>query len=157
MYKRIVQLFHENSIDFEEYNHEPVLSYEKAEEIRNQYGFSGVESKSLFLKGKSGKYFVFITTEGVKLDTKKVKKIIGEKVSICSGEELTQATGCVPGCVSPIGYDEDVSFIVDENVFNHDKIIFSPGVPEMTMVISGDDFRKVFQIVTNRIYKYEAD
>lgn len=154
MYNYIRNILKENNIKFEEYDHEPILSFEKAKEVRERLQYTGVESKSLFIKGKSGNYYIFVTTEGKKLDSKVVKNIVGEKVSICSGEELIQITPCVPGCVSPFGYEENISLIIDEDIFNHEKIIFSPGVPEKTFIITSNEFKKVLNNISNTVYKY---
>lgn len=154
MYNNIKNILKENNIKFEEYDHEPILSFEKAKEVRERLQYNGVESKSLFIKDKSGNYYIFVTTEGKKLDTKVVKNIVGVKVSICSGEELIQITQCVPGCVSPFGYEENISLVIDEDIFNHDKIIFSPGVPEKTFIITSNEFKEVLNNINNTVYKY---
>lgn len=41
--------------------HEPVLNYEIANKVDQELGLTGTETKSLFLKGKSGNYYLFIT------------------------------------------------------------------------------------------------
>lgn len=89
MYNNIKNILKENHITFEEYDHEPILSFEKAKEIREKLQYTGVESKSLFIKDRSGNYYIFVTTEG-KIRSKNYKNVLGGKVSICSKEELTQ-------------------------------------------------------------------
>lgn len=154
MYDNIKNILKESNINFEEYDHEPILCFKKAKEVRERLQYNGVESKSLFIKDKSGNYYIFVTTEGKKLDSKVVKNIVGGKVSICSGEELMQITQCVPGCVAPFGYEENISLIIDEDIFNNDKIIFSPGVPEKTFIITSNEFREVLNNINNAVYKY---
>ncbi len=73
MYNNIKNILKENHITFEEYDHEPILSFEKAKEIREKLQYTGVESKSLFIKDRSGNYYIFVTTEGKKLDPKTIK------------------------------------------------------------------------------------
>ncbi|MDO2285987.1 DNA-binding protein, partial [Clostridioides difficile] len=82
MYNNIKNILKENHITFEEYDHEPILSFEKAKEIREKLQYTGVESKSLFIKDRSGNYYIFVTTEGKKLDPKTIKNVLGGKVSI---------------------------------------------------------------------------
>ncbi len=154
MYNKIKNILKENNIKYEEYDHEPILSFKTAKEVRDRLQYNGVESKSLFIKDKSGNYYIFVTTEGKKLDSKAIKNIVGERVSICSGEELTQITQCVPGCVSPFGYEENISLVIDQDIFNHDKIIFSPGVPEKTFIITSNEFKEVLNNINNTTYKY---
>ena len=157
MYNNIKNILKENNIKFEEYDHEPILSFEKAKEVKERLQYSGVESKSLFTKGKSGSYYIFVTIEGKKLDSKVVKKIVGENVSICPGEELIQITKCIPGCISPFGYEESISLIIDEDIYNHGKIIFSPGVAEKTFIVTSNGFKEILNIINNKTYKYIED
>jgi len=152
MEKKVIDLLENCKINYDIYHHEPVLDYDKAAEIRQRFGFTGTESKSLFLKGKSGTYYVFVTKEGEKLDSKAVKNLVEEKVSICSSEEMTSVIGCTPGCVAPFGYVTDISLVIDKSVFQEEKLIFSPGVPETTMVIKGDDFKRLLENVENQVF-----
>ncbi len=152
MEKKAIDLLENCKISYDIYHHEPVLDYDKAAEIRQRFGFTGTESKSLFLKGKSGNYYVFVTMEGEKLDAKAVKNLVEEKVSICSGDEMTSVIGCTPGCVAPFGYDAEISLVIDQRVFAEEKLIFSPGIPETTMVIGGSDFQALLEKVENKIY-----
>jgi len=68
--------------------HEPVLNFEKAREIDARFGLTGKESKSLFIKGKSGKYYIYMTTEDKRMDSKKIKQIVNEKVSVVNSRSL---------------------------------------------------------------------
>ncbi|HFL2515608.1 TPA: YbaK/EbsC family protein [Clostridioides difficile] len=65
-----------------------------------------------------------------KLNLNTVKNILGEKISICSKKELTQKTQCLSGCVLSFGYEKNIYLVIEQNIFKHDKIIFSPGIPE---------------------------
>ncbi|HFL2515609.1 TPA: hypothetical protein ACG3IS_003260 [Clostridioides difficile] len=53
MYINIKNTLKENHIMFEEYNHEPILSFERPKEVKERLQYAGVESKSLFIKDKS--------------------------------------------------------------------------------------------------------
>lgn len=81
-----------------------------------------------------------------------MKNLVGKKVSICSGEEMQTVVHCVPGCVAPFGYEDDISLIIDQRVFQEEKLIFSPGIPKMTLIIKGSDFKTILEHVENRIY-----
>jgi Ala-tRNA(Pro) deacylase len=52
LYRQNIALLRSAGIEYREFEHEPVLSYEKAAQIRQRFNLSGVESKSLFLKLK---------------------------------------------------------------------------------------------------------
>lgn len=150
MSEDLIDLLKKLDIDFKYFEHEPVLDYEKAEEIRRRFKLEGVESKSLFIKSKSSNYYIFITIEKNKLSSNKVKKLIGEKVSIASIQELKQITGSTPGCVSPFGYSQNISVIVDKEIFNYDKFVFSPGKSEITIEMKTKDINKILEAYGNK-------
>ncbi len=154
MYEKVLKLLKDNDIKYEEYEHEPILSYETARKVGEELGFVGTESKSLFLKGKSSAYYVFITVEGVKINLNQAKSLVGEKISICPGAELTEVTGCLPGCASLLGYEKDVVIILDEEVKRHERLIFSPGVAEITMIINTTDLLEILGKIENKVYNY---
>lgn len=145
--EKVIKILEDNDIKFESYEHEPIFSYEVAEIVSKKLGFTGTESKSLFLKGKSGKYYVYFTIQGEKVDFKNVKNLVGEKISICSSEEMTEVIGCYPGCVSPFGHSEDITLIIDLKVFEQEKIIFSPGVPNKTVIVYSKDLKNILDKV----------
>ena len=150
----VISILDNNNIPFEVYEHEPVYSYEDAEKIKNEFGFCGTESKSLFLKGKLG-YYIYLTIQGVNADFKYVKSLVADKVSVCPSSEMTKVIKCCPGCVSPFGHDEEISLIIDPIIFNQENIIFSPGVPNKTIVIKGNDLKKIINNISNRKYFVE--
>ncbi|OUB38474.1 hypothetical protein BK740_26825 [Bacillus thuringiensis serovar argentinensis] len=84
-----------------------------------------------------------------------MKELIGKRVSICSSEELVEKTSCVPGCVAPFGYQDEVTLIIDKKIYNYNKFLLSPGVPELTIEIHTEDINKILNIVKNNILIYE--
>lgn len=153
----ILAKLEELSIDCKVCEHEPVLDYETAKIVDERFGLTGVESKSLFIKTKSGKYYVFLTIAGERLDSKKMKNLLGEKVGVVSGEELTEVTGCQPGCAAPFGYAKEIGIIVSPVIFEYEKFIFSPGIPEMTVEAKTEDLKKILDTYENEIIWMEAE
>lgn len=139
------------AIDCKICEHEPVLDYETAALVDERFHLTGVESKSLFIKTKSGRYYIYITVQGERLDSKAMKALLGEKVGVASGEELTEVTGCQPGCAAPFGYAKEIGIIVNPIIFEHEKFIFSPGVPEMTVEANTEDLKKILDSCDNEI------
>ena len=146
----------EKGIAYEWYEHKPVLSYEDAEEVAAEVGYTGTESKSLFLRGKkTGGYYIFFTVQGEKMDAKLIKELTGEKTSVCSGAEMQEVLGCFPGCVSPFGHEDSVTLIIDELVYDTEKLVFSPGVPNKTVVIRTADLKTILDAQTCRVLEYK--
>lgn len=49
-----------HDIYFELYHHDPIYTNEEAVLMKEENGFTGTETKALFLKGKSGRYLSLI-------------------------------------------------------------------------------------------------
>lgn len=139
--------------------HEPVLDFETAKIVDERFHLTGVESKSLFIKTKSEKFYIYLTVQGEKLDSKFMKKLLGEKISVVGSDELTELTDCVPGCVAPFGFEEElgVHIIVDKKIFEYEKFIFSPAVPEMTVEAKTEDLTKMLNCFYDEILYKEID
>jgi len=157
------QLHHNNlsllqkaGIQYAQYEHEPVLTYAKAAEIRARFNLKGVESKSLFLKLRDGRYCMFVSIETERIDGKKIKKILGSRPRVCSDGELTKITGCVPGCAVPFGHPQGVILIIDHEIFRHERYIYSPGLPEKTIEIRTVDINKILENSPNKIIHYTS-
>ena len=58
------------NLEFRYIEHEPVLDYEAATRVDKEFNLTGQESKCLFIKTKSNKFYSFITYEGVIFDRK---------------------------------------------------------------------------------------
>ena len=139
--------------------HEPVLDFGKATEIDARFGLTGKETKSLFIKGKSGKYYIYMTTEDKRMDSKRVKQLINEKVSIVNSEDMKTILGCEPGCIPPFGYDTDLidTIIVDIDIRDYDKFICSCGIPEMTIEIDTKYLEKILTTSYTTVIEYNEN
>src|SRR2546425_3898810 len=62
--RRCELLFERAGVQFAPYEHEPVLDYETAALIRERFGLVGAETKALFLRGKTGRFIMFVSQEG---------------------------------------------------------------------------------------------
>jgi len=146
-------------IDYKVCEHEPVLDFEKAREIDERFGLAGKESKSLFIKGKSGKYYIYMTTEDRRMDSKKIKQIVNEKVSVVNSEDMQSIIGCEPGCLAPFGYDTNIidTIIVDKIIKGYDKFICSCGIPEMTIEISTKYLDSILKSSYTNVIEYNED
>ena len=144
------------NLAYQAYDHEPVLDYETAAMVDEKYHIEGVESKSLLMKAKSGKYILLVTTSDQRMDRKYMKELIGEKVSIASPEELMALSGYEAGCAAPNCYPKDVLFLIDNFLFTLDKIIISGGVPTQSASFDPAILKTVYAHVDNEV-KYLDD
>jgi prolyl-tRNA editing enzyme YbaK/EbsC (Cys-tRNA(Pro) deacylase) len=86
------------------------------------------DCKCIVGKVKSGKLVAFFLRGMMRLDFKKVKKAVGEKISILSVEELKEKTGKTPGLVS-VFLLKDMRIFVDQRVLERETIQCGPGTP----------------------------
>lgn len=128
-------------------NHEPILDFETAAKVDEELGFNGHETKSLFLKGKSGKYYIFITLMEERMDSKLLKELLGEKVNLVSHEEMIELTGMEPGCMTPFGLKDGLieALVIDPKVYKEEKLILAFGTSRMSMEISSEELKTLLE------------
>jgi Ala-tRNA(Pro) deacylase len=151
IYENIVALLKKYNIVYREYDHDPILNYEDAEREKARLGWTGVESKNVFMKGDDGLYYLYITTQGQKVDFKKLKDLLGVKFSIASGDDVVSVIHCVPGCVAPFGFSENIVIVLDRNVFQYDDYLFSPGVTTKTIQLNVKDLEPLIKGLPNKL------
>lgn len=72
------------NIYFELYHHRAIYTNEDALVVKKEQGFTGTETKSLFLKDKKDNNYVYLTFTTKQTDFKALGKIIGKRLSIVS-------------------------------------------------------------------------
>jgi Ala-tRNA(Pro) deacylase len=155
LYRQNIALLQSAGIEYREFEHEPVLSYEKAARIRQRFNLSGVESKSLFLNLKDDRYCMFISVEEKRFDSKRLRTLLGSKSKVCSDQELNEVTDCVPKCACPFGHPAEITLIIDNEVFEHECFIYSPGPPEKTIEIKTEDIHQLVRAGPNKVVYYQ--
>jgi Ala-tRNA(Pro) deacylase len=98
---------------------------------------------------------MFISVEGKRFDSKRLRTLLGGKSKVCSDQELNDVTGCVPKCACPFGHPAEVTLIIDNEVFEHDRFIYSPGPPEKTIEIKTEDIQEILSCSLNKIFYYQ--
>lgn len=152
--QRVREVFSRSGVDFSPHVHEPVLDYETAARVRERFHLTGTETKSLFLRAKSGRYAMFVSVEGRRLDTARARTALGEKFSIASGDELKTVTGCEPGCAVPFGLPAHVTLLIDSAVELESRLIFSPGPPTETIEVTASQWGALMAKVDNPVVAY---
>ena len=139
--------------------HEPILNYETAAKVDKELGLTGTESKTLFLKGKSGSFYLFITLATERMDSKILKNILGEKVKLVSGDEMIETTGMQPGCMTPFGLKDGLikAIVVDPKIYNEEKLICAFGSETMSVEIKSEDLKKVLEYSYENMYNLEEN
>lgn len=151
--KRCQELIEELGLTPRIVTHEPILNYETAEKVDEELGLTGIETKTLFLKGKSGKYYLFITLASERMDAKVIKNLVGEKVSMVSGDEMIELTGMQPGCMTPFGLKDGLieSVVVDPKLDSEEKLILAFGSETMSVEMTPKDLETILSSVYDNI------
>lgn len=157
MIVNLEEFLRSHSIYFELYNHNPIFTNEDAVIMKAEKGFTGTETKALFLKGKSKQYYSFVTFTTKRTDFKKLKQVVGEKVAVVKQEEMETITGQKAGAVTPLGYENTIPIIVDEELFRQEKLVFAPARPDQTMVILAKDLKKIIDLLGNELFSYNEE
>jgi len=144
---RIVGLLEGCGLEYDEYHHQPCASSEESARTREAAGAGHtVGAKALLVKSKKGVYSVCTIPGHARLDSKKLRKLIG-KHSFATSAEMEQLTdGLKPGHMPPFGpqlFTGITNLIVDPNVHSSGKIGFNAGDPTISIVMSG----KVYQCI----------
>jgi prolyl-tRNA editing enzyme YbaK/EbsC (Cys-tRNA(Pro) deacylase) len=133
------------------YEHRPVLTYDDIEAVAKETGWQGTEMKNLVMKAGDD-FVVYVTLQGVRSDTKAMKKHLGvKKLRMATDEELAEGFGAEPGNAYPFGFDAGVRIMVDPAVFEQEGLLFSPCRPDRTVQVRGTDLQKVFASLPNEV------
>ena len=85
-------------------------------------------AKAIIVKGKkTGQFYHFTLPDDCKINQKKAEKIIGEKFSFASAEEVLTITACVPGSVPPFGSVLGLQTHMDIQLKENENIFFNAG------------------------------
>ncbi|AQP53403.1 prolyl-tRNA editing protein [Vagococcus penaei] len=146
------KIFTDKGIPFELYHHQAIFTNEDALVIKSEQGFSGTETKSLYLKDKQSNNYIYLTYTTKRSDFKALNHVIGKRLSVVSPDVMEEQTGQKPGAVSPFGYRMPTPVIIDEDLLSEEKLVFAPGRPDQTMVIWVKDLEKIIDILDLKTY-----
>lgn len=140
--RNILQDLH---IPFIEHAHPALFTSEDA--ARYYVNIPGAKAKNLFLRNRNGKqHYLIVVTDTKTVDLKQLAKQLGEtQLSFSSPERLLKYLGLTPGSVSPFGLINDtekqVKVIIDQAVWQHDRVNFHPNINTATLELARDDFK----------------
>ena len=120
----IINLLDTGEIPYTLSHHEPTRTSEDAARIRGVAMHSG--AKAILTKGhKTGTHYLFVMPADLKLDSQKVKSVVGEAVGF--EQDLQGVTGCMPGSMPPFGSVFGIRTIVDTRLSENVIIHFNAG------------------------------
>ena len=144
------EILNKLNIKYDWYTHEPIYTYQDAIRIDQKLGLIGTETKNLFLKDTNNNYYVFVTTSDVRFDYKLIKGLIGIKLKITSSDELKNKTGYTAGSAATFPYDNDVIYLIDNNIFKTNHLICSGGLATESYQMCTKDLKKILDSLQNK-------
>ncbi|MCW8330563.1 YbaK/EbsC family protein [Photobacterium sp. SDRW27] len=151
IYLKNLALFSQTGVEYQKWQHEPILDFETDARIAEELGWSAAPTKSLFMKIKGGGHCLLLTHRDSRLDSKLVKQVLGKRVSVCSHEEMITAIGCAPGAVCPFGLPENITLLVDPILYEHAELMFTPGKPEFTFAFATNQLDSLLAALPNKV------
>ena len=140
--EKVYKLFAQLNIPYEVVEHEALLS--QADNEKNPRNIDGVILKNLFIRNKAkNKYYLYVLPLEKRADLKELSDCLGNsRFSFGNDVELEAKLGIRPGSVSLlniIGVETtDVTFVIDREVYDHDRISLHPNDNTASMIFSPD-------------------
>ena len=98
----------------------------------------------------SKEYYVFVVSSCNELDLKKCAKSVNEKsVEMIPQKDLLKVTGYIHGGCSPLGMKKEFVTTFDDEISNHEEIIFSAGKIGHAIKVKVIDLKKVINYNVN--------
>src|SRR5215475_14680262 len=126
-------------IPYSTVSHQPLFTVEDSRALRGT--IPGGHTKNLFLKDKSGSYYLVVACEDAAIDLKGLHRRLGAKgrFSFGSADAMWELLGVRPGSVTPFAAINDVSgkvvVILDNAMLSHELLNYHPLVNTMTTSI----------------------
>jgi Ala-tRNA(Pro) deacylase len=123
-------------------SHQPLFTVEESRALRGT--IPGGHTKNLFLKDKTGAYYLVVACEDAMIDLKGLHRRLGAKgrFSFGSTDAMWELLGVRPGSVTPFAAINDVSgkvvVILDSAMLTHELLNYHPLVNTMTTSIPRD-------------------
>ncbi len=152
IFQNTVGLFDQAEVSYQSWDHEPILDFETDSIVAKRLGWTAEPTKSLFLKLRDGRYAIFLTHRDARMDSKKIRALLGSRPSVCSDEEMIEQLGCVPGAVCPFGLPEMVLLVVDHKLLDCQELMFTPGYPEKTFSCAAESLPQLLSYVSASVY-----
>jgi prolyl-tRNA editing enzyme YbaK/EbsC (Cys-tRNA(Pro) deacylase) len=146
--QRIIDLLEKEHVWFETFQHEPVITSEEAAKIRSGYSLKqGAKAMIVRVKEKGeAKYFAMLVLPGdQRFSNDKVKSVFNAKdIRFATEEEVKDITeGVEPGGVPPFGNLFGLRLVVDQTLFNNEKIVFNAGDRRFSIAMRSQDYAKI--------------
>ena len=96
-------------------------------------------AKSVLFKTKDGDPVLVVASGPNRVDDKKVRDLLGQKVKSAQPDYVLEKSGYVIGGVSPVGHTVKPVAFIDEDLMRFDTVWASAGTPNAVFELSPQD------------------
>jgi Cys-tRNA(Pro) deacylase len=125
---------------------EPIEFTESTKTVQEAADALGVQpgqiAKSILLTADSG-YGLFVMAGDVRVDSKKVKPILGRKPKMADPEEVERVTGYKVGGVCPFNLAVEVPIFLDESMKRFDVVYTAAGTANSALPITFEQLQTI--------------
>jgi len=143
------------NIHFTTYEHEPVFTVEQARVLTQD--IPGASCKNLFLKDSKGNFYLIVAIFDTQIKLKNLSKYLkAPELRFASPELLKEYLGVEPGSVTPFGlladHEHKIRVLLDERLFENEKLGFHPLRNSATTVISPENLKQFIEACGNMYF-----
>ncbi len=146
---KVEEILRKHNIKYELIKHSKIII--KSTDLEDKNIKKEDVCKTIILKTRKGDYLAVCLKSEDRVDTKKVKEIIGKKVDVASHQSVEKSTGLKIGEVCPLLINMPI--IIDKKVFEKDKLHFGSGDLYYDLIINPKDLEKVIKFKVDDIRK----
>lgn len=95
--------------------------------------------KSLVFRTKGGRGVLVLTSGANRVDEKRIRALVGEKLGKAGAEFVRQATGYAIGGVPPFGHASQLNTFIDQDLMQYATIWAAAGTPNAVFEIKPQD------------------
>ncbi len=147
LYQAILAHLDAQGVDYRLMHHAPTRTSQDSAQARGEPVAIG--GKSLVLKA-ADRFVLVVLSAGLRASSKALRRALGvRRLRFADPEELLRLTGCVPGCVPPIGRPIlDLPLLVDASILRNDRIAFNAGSLTDSVIMARADWQRCVEVET---------
>lgn len=106
--------------------------------------------KSLVFKTKSGKSILITASGGNRVNEKRIREIIGEKIARADADFVREVTGYPIGGIPPVAHTHKIETLIDHDLMQYEEIWAAAGTPNAVFRLTP---QQLVMITSGRIVK----
>lgn len=106
-------------------------------------GVAQIVKSLLFKTIKTGRPVLVLASGVNRVDEKKLRRIVGEKIGKADAAFVREQTGFAIGGVPPIGHNTPLTPLIDADLLQHDQLWAAAGTPHAVFALTPDDLQTI--------------